>query len=135
MYAKKIKATDFNGVEREETFYFNLTEAELAEMSMSKEGGLKGYLEKIVEAQSEPEIIAFFKKIIKASYGEKSNDGKYFRKNETLVEDFCSTEFYSVLFMELAQDANKAAEFINGVIPAKFRSETQNSLPAHPTIS
>ena len=136
MYAKKIKATDYNGTEREETFYFNLTEAELAEMELSQSGGLKSYLEGIVESQSEPDIVAFFKKIIKAAYGEKSNDGKYFRKEKPdgskYVDDFCATEFYSVLFMELATDTDKATKFINGIIPAKFRNES--ALPNHPVI-
>lgn len=138
MYAKKIKATDFNGVEREETFYFNLTEAELAEWQMSESGGLKGILEKIVETTNEPDIINFFKEVICKSYGEKSNDGKFFKKEDPMrgkyYYDFVATEFYNTLFMELATDTNSASEFINGIVPAKFKSELAEQQAKHPVI-
>lgn len=37
MIKKRIKYTDFNGVEREEDFYFNISKAELVEMESSRE--------------------------------------------------------------------------------------------------
>ena len=40
MLKKTINYTDYNGNERTEDFYFNLTEAEILEMEMSKTGGL-----------------------------------------------------------------------------------------------
>ena len=49
MYAKKIKYNDYNGNQREETFHFNLSEAELTEMQLSCEGGLDGIIKKIVK--------------------------------------------------------------------------------------
>ena len=39
MLKKTITYTDYNGVERKEDFYFNLTKAELMEMEMSTKGG------------------------------------------------------------------------------------------------
>lgn len=132
MYAKKIKYTDFNGVEREETFHFNLTEAELADMNFSVNGGLEVYINRIVETQSVTELAALFKQIIDKSYGEKSDDGKYFRKSEERLEDFKSTEAYSVLYMSLATDADAATEFINGVVPAK--KEEVKSKETHPAL-
>lgn len=125
MLAKKIKYTNFNGETREETFYFNLTEAEIAEMELSINGGLKGIIERIVETQDQPELIKLFKTVILKSYGEKSNDGKFFRKSDSTrgnyADDFAATEAYSVLFMELATNDKAASEFINGVIPAAAR--------------
>ena len=40
MVVEKIKYTDFNGVEREEEFMFNLTEAQITEMELTTDGGL-----------------------------------------------------------------------------------------------
>ena len=40
MLKKTIKFNDYNGVEREEDFYFNLSEAEVMEMEMSHNGGI-----------------------------------------------------------------------------------------------
>lgn len=138
MYAKKIKATDYNGVEREETFYFNLTEAELAEMEMSVSGGLKGIIETIIETQDQPKLIELFKTLICKSYGEKSNDGRNFKKRDSIrgeyFEDFVSTEFYSNLFIELATNTESATEFINSIIPTRFREELAKGNETHPVI-
>lgn len=125
MLEKTIKYTDYNGQEREETFYFNLTKAELTEMELSKEGGLAESIKKIVAAKDVPQIIKIFKDLILASYGEKSPDGRRFIKNKELTEAFAQTEAYSELFMELSTNADAASDFVNGItasiarVPAK----------------
>lgn len=117
MITKTIKYVDYNGTEREEKFLFNLSKAELMEMEMGTTGGLAERIQKIVEAQEAPEIIKIFKELVLKAYGQKSDDGKRFIKSKELSEGFSQTEAYSQLFMELATDADKAAEFIKGVIP------------------
>ena len=122
MIAKTIKYKDYNDVEREEKFFFNLTQAEITEMELSVDGGLAETIKNIIEAQNQPEIIKFFKKLILKAYGEKSADGKRFRKTDDeghpLSVAFSETEAYSKLFMELATDDSKAAEFVNGIMPS-----------------
>jgi hypothetical protein len=126
MYAKKIKFEDFNGEEREQTFYFNLTEAELMEMESSIDGGLSEYGKRIIECKNVPEIMALFKKLILITYGEKSADGMYFIKEDKdgrLADRFMQSNAYSALYMEFLEQPEKAAEFFNQVIPAKIRDE------------
>lgn len=118
MLKKDITYVDYNGVERTEPKYFNLTKAELMEMEMSTAGGLAEMIQRIVAAQDAPAIIAIFKKLILKAYGEKSPDGKRFIKSEQLSTEFSQTEAYSQLFMELAMNDKAAAEFINGIVPA-----------------
>lgn len=125
MLKKTIKYTDFNGVEREEDFLFNLTEEELMSMNLSTKGGLKGYIEQIVNTQDTPAIADLFKKIINAAYGVKSPDGRKFMKSEAILNDFIYTQAYSNLYMSLIQDANAAADFIKHVIPEKFNTELE----------
>ena len=79
MYKKTITYEDYNNVTRTEDFYFNLTQAELAEMEFGTSGGLADMLTQISKSMDQPSIIAMFKKIILAAYGVKSPDGKYFR--------------------------------------------------------
>lgn len=121
MLKKNIKYTDYNGVERNEEFLFNLTKAELMEMEMGTTGGLAEQIQKIVNTQDAPAIIKIFKDIILKAYGEKSDDGKRFIKvNDAGVPlsiGFSQTEAFSQLFMELATDADAAAKFINGIVP------------------
>lgn len=121
MITKTIKYTDYNGVEREEKFLFNLTKAELMEMEMGTTGGMAETIQKIVEAQDAPAIIKIFKELVLKAYGEKSADGKRFVKvNDAGVPlsiGFSQTEAYSQLFMELATDAEAAANFVKGIVP------------------
>lgn len=123
MLKKTITYTDYNGLERTEDFYFNLTKAEIMEMEMSTTGGFAEMLQKIVAAQDAPAIIKVFKDITLKAYGEKSPDGKRFIKNDELREAFSQTEAYSQLFMELATDAEAASNFIKAIIPADLEKE------------
>ena len=118
MLKKTIKYTDYNGVERTEDFWFNLSKAEIMEMELSTTGGLAELIQKIVKEQDAPAIIKIFKDLVLKSYGEKSPDGKRFIKSEEISLAFSQTEAYSNLFMELATDADEAAKFVNGIIPA-----------------
>ena len=63
MLKKTITYTDYNGSERTEDFYFNLTKAEIMEMEMSTTGGLTEMINRIVAAQDAPAIISIFKEI------------------------------------------------------------------------
>lgn len=121
MLKKTITYEDFNGVERTEDFYFNLTEAEIAEMELGTTGGFVEMINKVVAAKDAPTIKDIFKDLLLKSYGEKSPDGKRFIKNAELREAFSQTNAYSKLFMELAFDENAAANFINNVIPGNMK--------------
>lgn len=125
MLKKTITYVDYNGSERTEDFYFNLSKAEVMEMEMGTEGGLTEMINRIIAAQDAPTIIAVFKKFILKAYGQKSPDGKRFIKSDELAEAFSQTEAYSQLFMELATDADKAAEFFNGIVPPAEKKEVK----------
>lgn len=129
MLKKTITYKDYNGLERTENYYFNLTEAEIMEMEVGTVGGLAEMITRIVEAKDAPAIMKTFRDLILKAYGEKSEDGRRFeKKGGVLAEAFTETEAYSILFMELVTNAEKAAEFINGVVPAHMSQ--QNALPA-----
>lgn len=127
MLKKTIAYTDYDGNERVEDFYFNLNKAELAEMELSANGGLQKLLKKIIAEQDNSKIVGYFKELILKSYGEKSLDGKRFIKNQELREGFEQTEAYSELFMELASDADKAAAFVEGIIPKDLAGEVKKA--------
>ena len=51
MLKKDITYTDFNGVERKETFWFHLSKAELLDMEMTTTGGYAEMVQRIVDAK------------------------------------------------------------------------------------
>ena len=127
MLKKTITYVDYNGNERKEDFYFNLTKAEVMEMEMSTNGGMAEMIKQIVATQDTAAIVKIFKDIVLKAYGVKSLDGKRFIKNDEVRDEFAQTEAYSNLFMELATNADAAAKFVNGIMPKEALD--QKALP------
>lgn len=118
MYKKTISYTDFDGNEREDTLYFNFTEAELLELELSQDGGLSALIDKVSEEKDNKRILAIFKDLLAKSVGEKSVDGKRFIKNDEIRDRFIQSAAYSTMFMMLTFDSEEAAAFVNGVVPS-----------------
>jgi len=123
MLKKTITYKDFNDTERTEDFYFNLTKAEITEMELGINGGLDNMLERVVAKHDAATIIKVFRDLILRAYGEKSLDGRKFEKSQALSEDFSHTPAYDILFMELVTDADKAAEFVKGIMPKDMQKD------------
>lgn len=119
MLKKTMTYTDYDGNERTEDLYFNLTKAEVAEMELEYKGGLTNLIKKIIEEQDTVRVAGLFKEIILRSYGEKSLDGKRFVKNQELRDAFTQTEAYSDLYIELLS-ADNAVAFIEGILPKEL---------------
>lgn len=134
MLKKTMTYTDFNGVERTEDFWFNLNKAELMEMELGIDGGLTEMVRKIIATRDVPALAKIFKELLLKAYGEKSPDGKHFWKEDEqghpLYPKFVQTQAYSDLYMELATDDKKAADFINGIIPADVYKSAENGIAA-----
>lgn len=120
MLKKTVTYTDYNGVQRTEDFYFNLSKAEVTEMELSVNGGFSTMVQEIVKSNDGSRIMELFKEMVLKAYGEKSADGKRFIKSKELSEAFSQTEAYSEIFMELATDDKAAADFVNGIMPANL---------------
>ncbi len=117
MLKKEITYTDYDGLERTETFYFNVSKAEYTELELTTPGGLEQMLKTISGKKDIPAMIQFFKKLISMSYGVKSADGRKMVKNEEVLNDFLQSEAYSELFTELLTDATAAVTFIANIMP------------------
>ena len=137
MLAKPITYTDYNGVERTETFYFNLSQAELIDMQLGGKDGLySNKLQKMIDNHDAAAIVGTIKEFVLKSYGEKTDDGKIsyandffgkaddgkrFIKSPEITEAFMQTEAYSQLITELLSDDAKSSEFILGIMPQALR--------------
>lgn len=121
MLKKNIQYTDFNGNKISEDHYFNLTKSELTEMEMSIQGGFSAHLEHVLNVRDMPALMDFFKLFIVKSYGEKSADGKYFRKDANMAHDFICSAAYDALFNELLEvdgEQSNLLKFVAAVVPA-----------------
>lgn len=120
MYKKVINFENYDGESRSMEVYCSLTEAEVVELEVSWDGGLRGVLEKIIEEKDQKRMVEMMKMLITKSYGKKSIDGNKFIKNQEVLDDFMQSPAYSELFMLLSTDADEASAFVNGIIPKKL---------------
>lgn len=135
MLKKTITYTDYNGVERTEDFYFNLSKAEIMEMNLSQTGGLEEVINRIISTKDVPKIAELFKEIIMKSYGVKSLDGKRMEKSKEISEAFVQTEAYSELFMEIISDTDAAAKFIQAVLPQVDGDKPTGNVATIPVVN
>jgi hypothetical protein len=133
MLKRTVEYKDFDGNDRKEDLYFHLTKAEVIEwLTTSGDYTLDKLLVKLSTERNGKEIIRIFKDLVCRSYGEKSLDGRQFNKTDEIRQKFVSSEAYSIIFTELVTDANKAVEFINGIIPADMAAEINNIIETNP---
>lgn len=130
MLRKPITYTDFNNVTKTEDFYFNLSKAEIVRLILES-GNLKNpeadlandmasKLQAIVDSGDGKAIMQQFRDIILMAYGERSEDGSKFRKSKEISDEFSYTGAYDALFLELITDPDKAATWINGLMPPEL---------------
>jgi hypothetical protein len=127
MLKREITFTNFDGEKVTETHFFHLSKTELVEMEVETNEGFQARMAKIIASKNNKDLIKEFKQIILMSYGEKSEDGKRFIKNDELRDNFSQTGAYDQLFIELATDDKAAAEFIIGVVPKDLAEEALKS--------
>jgi len=120
MLKETITYEDFNGQTVTEDFYFHYSEAELAELELSEEGGMAAAMQRLINTSDGKKIIETFKTLVLGAYGVKSEDGRRFIKNDRLREEFSQNPAYSEIFIGLATNAEKAAKFVNGIVPSKM---------------
>lgn len=118
MLKKSITYVDYNGVERTEDFYFNLSNAETLGYINSERGGVEAFIMKAVATEDNVKLWNIWSDFIARCYGEKSDDGRRFIKSKELSEAFMQTEAFSNLMLELLsdKDGNVAADFVNAVV-------------------
>ena len=121
MITQTMTYKDFDGLERTETFYFNMTEAEIMNWQNSVSGGMSARIEKIAKANDAQEVLRLLMEVIDKSYGVKSPDGRRFVKNEEVLEEFKSTQVYSDFCVWLLDKPENALDFLNRLIPEKLQ--------------
>lgn len=112
--------TDYAGNKRTEEFHFHYNQAELMEMELETEGGFSARVNRIINANSHPELYRLIKQFILGAYGVKSEDGRRFMKSDDIRRGFEESPVYELLMMRMTTGPNaadEAAKFINGITP------------------
>ena len=123
MFSRTFEYKGYDGNMHKDTYWFNLDEAELTKMELSRVGGIRGFMTRLMKENRPAEIVDMFEKIILGSVGERTADGRRFVKNQEIIDDFRFTPAYSQLFMELVSSSEKLSEFFRGCIPEEVAAK------------
>ena len=122
MLKQRIKYEDYNGVEREEDFYFNFTKLELMETDLSW-GGFEAVVEELTQTEDAQKAYGLFKELVLASHGVKSDDGKRFVKGPEVRKAFEESPACSELIISFLQNPELSISFVQGVLPKQLVDE------------
>lgn len=125
-----ITYVDYNGNTITEDFYFHLNKAELMRMQFEANGAYTEFINRIVNQRDIKVLGQEFENLILSSYGEKSDDGRNFRKSDEIRDNFRSTEAYAELYMQLISDEEKAVAFVKGILPKDLQTNDVPTLAA-----
>lgn len=120
--------TDYNGVEKTETFWFNLSQRELAKFALGPSGGLDAVLAEIVSTNDTGRAMDLLEEIVLSAYGKRMPDGRFAKVDENgrrYADHFKETQVYDSLFMGLFLDPEKLIAFVNGVVPDGLKASVE----------
>lgn len=127
MYRTSVKYENFNGVEKERTLYFNLTKAELTDMKFSTSGDLEEQITEILKRKDHAAMLELFEDLIARAYGEKSDDGEYFIKNEDVFNKFKYSNAYDAFIEKIFGSDEVMEGFMYGILPKDIADEARNN--------
>lgn len=143
MYKHTITYKDFDGNERTEDAYFNLTKSEMIEFALDLPDGVSDSVDRDA-LEKNPDMAAsklsnmlgkkgvynFIKDLVLKSYGVKKEDGRRFAKTDEdgrpLSISFAQTMAFETIMEELRNDDIAAAKFVSAVIPG----DTSSKMPS-----
>lgn len=137
MIKKTIKYHDYEGNQREDDFYFNLTQVELNKINSdpSLPGGIEESVNRAAKNEDAGEMLRIIDLLISRSYGVKLPDGSFVKRNSTglpLYEAFVNTEAYDNLLTELISSGeNAVGDFLLGCLPTEARRKVEADIKKH----
>lgn len=126
MLRKIIKYTDYNDNTRTQEFFFYLSKKDIQKLNARYEGGIQGRFNIIMNKLDNRLLLETVEDLILSSYGEKSEDGAKFVKNEKVRADFESSAAYEELFDELTTGdnaADKFSDFLRKILPNEVQAQ------------
>lgn len=136
MFKINQKYEDFDGHERTEELYFNFTEPQLRELLDKEPTFNEKNLANLIATKDVKHMVEAMQVLIVAAYGEKSADGKVFKKNKEITENFACSAAFAQLMDDIMynSDVDKVKAFMINIFPAKFASTIKDELEKVNTV-
>lgn len=124
MIRETVTYEDFDGNQRTEVLQFNLTRSEVMDLVTSGRIIISD-IEKALESKDGVAMYNAFRPLILKAYGQKSEDGRYFRKSAQISEDFESSAAFDQFTVDLMTDGTgtRLYDFVTGILPKDVREQ------------
>ena len=136
MIKMNVSAETFDGDMATETLWFHMNKVDLIELQQSEPGGFTDTLQAFMSRKPEDwtmkdkfKLFDFFRTMVDKAYGERSSDGKRFRKSPEILANFKDSIFYDEFVLSLLEDEEKSIKFFNGVMPKSLIEQAKRERP------
>lgn len=136
MIKMNVSAETFDGDMVTETLWFHMNKVDLIELQQSEPGGFTDTLQAFMSRKPEDwtnkdkfKLFEFFRTVIDKAYGERTSDGKRFRKSPEILANFKDSIFYDEFVLSLLEDEKKSIKFFNGVMPKALLEQAKKDRP------
>ncbi len=136
MIKMNVSAETFDGDMATETLWFHMNKVDLIELQQSEPGGFTDTLQAFMSRKPEDwtmkdkfKLFDFFRAMVDKAYGERSSDGKRFRKSPEILANFKDSIFYDEFVLSLLEDEEKSIKFFNGVMPKALIEQAKKDRP------
>lgn len=136
MIKMNVSAETFDGDMVTETLWFHMNKVDLIELQQSEPGGFTDTLQAFMSRKPEDwtnkdkfKLFDFFRTMVDKAYGERSSDGKRFRKSPEILANFKDSIFYDEFLLSLLEDEKKSIKFFNGVMPKALLDQAKKERP------
>lgn len=135
MQTVTVKYINFFGEEVDEKLHFHLSKGELMNMELQR----TPLSSKIAAMNSgEASAIDAYKllcEFVGDAYGERSEDGKRFFKDERSTKAFLASPAFDALLDKLSADSKFSSGFLAGLFPDDIMDKAKKLIEEHPNAS
>ena len=130
-----VKYTNFFGEETEETLHFHLSKGELMNMELQRTP-LSAKIAATNGGEASPmDAYKLLQEFVGAAYGERSEDGKRFFKDERSTKAFLASPAFDALLDKLSEDPKFSNKFLAGLFPDDIMGKAKKLIEDHPNAS
>ena len=130
-----VKYTNFFGEEVEEKLHFHLSKGELMNMELQRTP-LSAKIAAMNGGEASPmDAYKLLQEFVGTAYGERSEDGKRFFKDERSTKAFLTSPAFDALLDKLGEDPKFSNKFLAGLFPDDIMGKAKKLIEENPNAS
>ena len=135
MQTVNVKYTNFFGEPSEEKLHFHLSKGELMQMELQSPP-LSAKIAMVNGGDASPmDAYKLLCEFVGAAYGERSEDGTRFFKDERSTKAFLASPAFDALLDKLSSDPKFSTGFLAGLFPEDIMGKAKKLIEEHPNAS